>query len=279
MFQLYIPQPPLSYYVECLWYADDQVSYKQERILPTGTIEIMLNFGAPFRVYDHNDKTKFSLNCHAWIAGLHTNYIINEPVAETHMMGIRVKPHGLSLFVDVPAHEFHNQIIDMDLIWGCWVHELREQLDDLATPMLKFQHLEQILVDRLIPEHDTIKMLQYAIGQLRHTRHKFSMRDLSHDVGVSHKHLIHLFKQRVGVSPKALSKVFRFQSVLNGIQPNTPIHWLTIATQADYYDQAHFNREFTEFTGMSPSQYIAYRQQIYGDSLQQGESIHFVPFG
>lgn len=279
MFQLYIPQPPLSHFVKCLWYADDKVSYKQERILPTGTIEIMLNFGAPFRVYDHDDNTKFTLNSHAWIAGLHTDYIINEPVNETHMMGIRVKPHGLSLFVDVPAHEFHNQIIDMDLIWGRWVHELREQLYQLPTPELKFKYLEQILVDRLIPEHDTIKMLQYAIGQLRHTRQKFSMRDLSDDVGVSHKHLIHLFKQRVGVSPKALSKVFRFQSVLNGIQPNTPIHWLTIATQADYYDQAHFNREFAEFTGMSPSQYIAYRQQIYGDNLQQGESIHFVPFG
>ncbi len=277
MLQIHLPAPPLSEYIECLWYINDTIQYKRERILPTGMIEIMLNFGAPFRVYDNNDTTQFTLNHDAWIAGFQTEYIINEPLAETHMMGIRLKPYGLSLLMDIPAHEFHNQLIDIDLIWGREVHTLREQLYCLPTPQQKFSHLEQALHKRILSQRDNIKLVEYAVCILKQSKTNLSVRELCQEIGVSNKHLIQLFKSYIGVSPKALSKVFRFQNVLNTIDPKADIDWVDIAMSAGYYDQSHFNKEFTSFTGMSPSQYMLNRQQIFGDTLEQGDGIHFVP--
>lgn len=279
MFQVYVPAPPLSQYIDCLWYINDTVPYQRERILPTGTIEIMLNFGGAFRVYDRDDAPQFTLNQQAWIAGLQTNYIINEPIAETHMMGIRLKPYGLPLLMDIPAHEFHNQIIDVDLIWGRFGHDLREQLYCLPTSQQKFTHLEHILRQRMRSQHDNIKLVEYAVCMLSQPDSNLSVRDLCQDIGISNKHLIQLFKAYVGVSPKALSNVFRFQTVLNTINPQIDIDWVNIAVSAGYYDQSHFNKAFANFTGMSPSQYIRYRHNVYGESLEQGDGIHFVPIG
>lgn len=279
MFRIHIPASPLSDYIECLWYINDTVTYQRERILPTGNIEIMLNFGAAFRVYDHDVDTKFSVNHEAWIAGIQTDYIINEPVAETHMMGIRLKPYGLPLLMNVPAHEFHNQIVDVDLIWGRQVHELREQLYMLPTPEEKFDHLECALLDYIRDYHEKLELVEYAVCTLQQQIDKLSIRDLCQTLGVSNKHLIQLFKSCVGISPKALSNVFRFQTVLNNIDPAANIDWLTLALQAGYYDQSHFNKEFISFTGMSPTQYIAYRRQVFGETLGQGDGIHFVPVG
>lgn len=277
MYRLYLPEAPLCYYVDCLWYANDRIPYRRERILPTGTIEIMLNFGAPFRVYDHHDASTFILNKDAWIAGLQTEYILNEPVAETHMMGIRVKPYALSLFLQPPAQDFHNQLVDMDLIWGNWIHELREQLFELPHVEQKFRHLEAVLTQRLLQRSHSLDCICYAVDMITHSKGAISVRQLSDDIGMSHKHLIHQFKQLVGVSPKAFSKVMRFQHVLMSIDPSQTIDWTMIAIQSDYYDQSHFNKDFIAFTGMSPTQYMAYRRQFYGDALEQGDGVHFVP--
>lgn len=279
MLQIHIPAPPLSSYIECLWYINDTVPYQRERILPTGTIEIMLNFGSSFRVYDNNDNSKFTLNHGAWIAGLQTEYIINEPVAETHMMGIRLKPYGLPLLMNIPAHEFHNQIIDIDLIWGRDIHHLREQLYCLPTSQEKFAHLEQVLLKRILSYSDKIRLVEYAVCMLTQQITPISVRDLCQDIGVSNKHLIQLFKSYVGVSPKALSKIFRFQNVLNTINPQTTLDWIDVALTAGYYDQSHFNKDFASFTGMSPSQYITYRESIFGNTLEKGQDVHFVPVG
>jgi hypothetical protein len=82
------PAPPLDRHIICLWYTDLRVSYRWEKILPTGALELIFNFGAPFRLYDRDDPTHYALQTESWLVGLHTAYLINEPLAETHI-GVR----------------------------------------------------------------------------------------------------------------------------------------------------------------------------------------------
>jgi AraC-like DNA-binding protein len=45
-----------------------------------------------------------------------------------------------------------------------------------------------------------------------------------------------------------------------------------VAHACNYYDQAHFNKDFLAFSGLNPSNYLAQRSKWYGDSLRQGEA-------
>lgn len=193
------PPPPLAPYVECFWRVNLRAPYRREKILPTGTAELIINFGAPFRLYDRDVPARFTCCAESWLVGLHTAYLLNEPIAETNMIGVRFKPGGLYAFLRVPAAELHNQVVPLDVLWG--------------------------------------------------------------------------------VAPKALARLYRFQQALASIDPARPAEWATIAHAACYYDQAHFNKDFAAFTGLTPTEYLRLRRAVFGETLARGEDVHFVPIG
>jgi AraC-like DNA-binding protein len=272
------PAPPLATYIDCLWLVNDRVPYQREKILPSGTIEVMLNFGSPHRLIDPAEEHRFSLMRHSWVAGFQTGYLLNEPIAETLMLGVRFKPGGAYPFFDLPIAELSNAVIDLDLIWGRAVNGLRERLAEAPSPAAKFSLMEDALRGRLADDLYGLDAVQYAARRLAHTNGALPIRDLSAATGYSQKHLNHQFKKMVGVTPKNLARVLRFQAALNSIDPARPVNWAEVAARCHYYDQAHFNHDFQAFTGLNPSAYVQLRTAVFGE-LQPGEAVHFVPIG
>jgi AraC-like DNA-binding protein len=253
-----------------------QVPYRREIILPTGRIELMINFGPPHRKYDQ-DQRRFQLMTDSWIAGFQTEYIVNEPVANTHMMGVRFKPGGAFPFFAEPIQEFSNFVIDMDAVWGRRIAEIRERLLTEPTRAGRFQLLEKILYRQLQKAQSSERFIAYAVQQLLQTRGLSSTKNLSEEIGVSQKHLIHKFKHEVGVTPKQFGRVLKLQAVLKQIEPRSDLNWSDIALQANYYDQAHFNRDFRRFSGLTPAAYVNFRRTFFGPEADLGENVHFVP--
>ncbi|MBZ0234634.1 MAG: helix-turn-helix domain-containing protein, partial [Deltaproteobacteria bacterium] len=75
--------------------------------------------------------------------------------------------------------------------------------------------------------------------------------------GYSHRGLVALFRDTIGLSPKLWSRVQRFQRAITraAAHPETPL--VEIAYGAGYSDQAHFTRELRALAGMSPREYVA----------------------
>ena len=273
------PASPLDRYIICLWYTDLRVPYRWEKILPTGALELIVNFGAPFRLYDRDDLTRYTLQTESWLVGLHTTYLINEPVAETHMIGVRFRPGGAAAFFRLPASELHNQVIPADALWGGFVAEAREQLYATPTVAARFALLERLLLTRLLDAPRGLDMVQFAVDSIADRSGTLAIATLSERIGVSQKHLDAQFRQLVGVSPKTLARVYRFQHVLQNIDPARHVDWAAVAHAGLYYDQSHFNKDFAAFTGFSPTEYLRLRRQAFGDALARGEDVQFVPIG
>ena len=73
------------------------------------------------------------------------------------------------------------------------------------------------------------------------------------DLGVSERHLRRVFRENVGVSPKAFAKLMRFRCALRAANEDTHASWASIAAAAGYYDQAHLIAEFRAIAGVTPS--------------------------
>ena len=73
------------------------------------------------------------------------------------------------------------------------------------------------------------------------------------------RRFIEIFRNEVGVTPKAFSRVRRFQHVLGRVERATEVDWTSVACSCGYFDQAHFIHDFREFAGVSPSIYLRYR--------------------
>src|SRR5262249_53430653 len=96
----------------------------------------------------------------------------------------------------------------------------------------------------------------YAVAELGKQRTVASVVDR---LGLSPRRFIEVFRDEVGVTPKAFSRVRRFQRVLGLVEDATDVDWSAVALDAGYFDQAHFNHDFREFAGVSPSMYLKYR--------------------
>lgn len=274
---LYQPRYPLSLFVECLWSQIGVAPYARDKILPTATVELMINLGAPHRVLNGEDFTQFALHRDSWIAGMQNSFLVTEAVGETEMVGVRFKPGGAYPFFEFPISELSDQVIAMEAIWGRLINEIREQLYALADVHARLRLLEQILCQRLPQDVEGRRTMQGAVALLAQPHGPTSVRALSDTIGISHKHLITQFDRSIGLPPKALQRIFRLNQLLYAIDPTQPIHWAALAVEHGYYDQAHLNKEFLAFAGMSPTAYMAHRRQVFGPDLQRGEAVHFVP--
>jgi AraC-like DNA-binding protein len=72
------------------------------------------------------------------------------------------------------------------------------------------------------------------------------------ELGVSERHLRRVFRETVGVSPKAFARIARFHRALGAGRQDARAGWASIAAAAGYYDQAHLIAEFRAIAGVTP---------------------------
>jgi transcriptional regulator GlxA family with amidase domain len=81
------------------------------------------------------------------------------------------------------------------------------------------------------------------------------VREVVRQTGYSHRRFIALFSRAVGLTPKLYCRVLRFQHVVKLTALQQSPSWVDVALAAGYSDQPHFNRQFREFAGVTPSEY------------------------
>jgi transcriptional regulator GlxA family with amidase domain len=93
---------------------------------------------------------------------------------------------------------------------------------------------------------------------------------LAAEVGWSHRHLIDRFRRQVGLSPKTAARLVRFDGVWRRLdQAGGRPDWGLVAAEAGYADQAHLVREFRQFTGTTPTGFLAQTRPAAGDGERQ----------
>ncbi len=101
------------------------------------------------------------------------------------------------------------------------------------------------------------------------------IQEVSAALDISHKHLIDLFKQKVGLRPKQFARIVRFNHMLHSIDFSKSMSWSEVALQNEYYDQAHFIKEFYEFASLTPGEYRGYLSEYYPAEDQQDVAVKF----
>jgi AraC-like DNA-binding protein len=87
------------------------------------------------------------------------------------------------------------------------------------------------------------------------------VRDVAREMGRSERYLSQVFRESVGLTPKAWCRVQRFQRVVRQLHAGVDVPWAELAIDCGYYDQSHFANEFRAFSGIDASTYSARRTQ------------------
>jgi len=258
IFNFYKPKPPLSKFVDNFWlYEGSDAEHKIEHILPTGTLEIAINLRQnELRFYDSERPENCSPFSGAVVSGAHGRNFAPHSTKEICIIGVHFKPGGAFPFLGFPAGDLADTHVDLKTIWGLSADELRERLCEASTSAERFQLLEEALLSRLCQGVEQHYAVSAALEMFRKNQAGPTVRETAKYLGLSQRRFIQCFKAEVGMTPKLFSRIQRFQQIRTLIQHNPSPNWAALAVDLGYFDQSHLIREFLEFSGLSPTEYV-----------------------
>lgn len=256
IFKLCKPKAPLAEFVDSLWlYEGGRTEQNTDPILPTGTLELAINLRRnELRFYDAEDPQKCSRFSGAIVSGAHGHGLT--PADEASIIGVHFKPGGAFPFLGLPAGELADTHVDLETLWGPLAARLRERLCEARTSSERFQLLQQALLSRLrdgVKQHYAVATALEVFGN---NRTQPAVRETAKYLGLSQRRFIQVFKAEVGMTPKLFSRIQRFQQTRSVVQQSPSPNWATVALDLGYFDQSHLIREFLEFSGHTPTDYV-----------------------
>ncbi|MEW2480253.1 helix-turn-helix transcriptional regulator [Mycobacterium sp. NPDC049093] len=252
----YIRQPPtvaLRDSVDHLWCIADGPTYPAERILPTGTTELVVNLGADtITIANHQGAQRLSGSA---VSGPYTRPFDIDAREHTAMVGVHFKPGGVHAVLGVSPHELLGSHIDLDAVWN-GAADLRAEICEAKSITQRLAIVECALLTRSSGDRGLTPEVAFAVGALSLDRQP-TIEKLARAIGFSHRRLIQLFTAQVGMSPKRFARLQRFRHAHDAVSSAlSPPHWPTFAVEHGYADQSHMIREFQEFSGMTPAQQL-----------------------
>ncbi len=256
-FETHTLAKPLSDYIESIFHFEGfQPDHSIERVVPTGHIFIIFELdGFERKTFDNATLKKNGSYTKVWVSGNHSNHLSISAHQNSEMLVIQLKPTGFYPIINQSAIELSDKVLNAQEIFGPIILELRAQLLHQKAIIDKFKIIEDWLLTRLdiskTPSSELVEVLQQLQLQpfSNHT-------NIISGYPKTQKHLINQFKTYFGLTPKVFHRIYRFNEILKQIHNEKELLWSQIAHGFGYADQSHFIKEFKEFSGFNPQEFI-----------------------
>lgn len=258
-YRKFVPRSHLTPFVECyfIWENNSFLSHSLSiDSPPTGFASMLFNYGDSYRV--SNGKHIALPTPPAFLTGQSTKSYQLELNGRIGMVGIVFKPAGISSLFGLPMYEFTDERIDLMDVLGRPVRGLHEQLSDARDSIGRVYLLEQFLTRQLSVRGTFFDRTDYTANLIVNRKGIVNVGDLMDDLFVCRRQFERQFLQKVGVSPKYYARIRRVGYLCAQLasQQWQVADWQDLIFTCGYYDQSHFIREFTQFTGKRPTLYL-----------------------
>ena len=250
------PRPALRPFIQSLWAIDETggvrpASSRREHVVATGAMHLVFRLSdEALRLFDDDSDLDGHRVSTAVVGGARSRFYVRDVSKPLCSVGAQLRPGAAQVLFGVHAGELAERHTALEDLWGVRVGSMRDHLAAAVSLEQRLDTLEQLLAERLPPVRGLHPAVAQALQQLS------AATDVHHVVarsGYSHRRFIELFVHAVGLTPKVYSRLRRFQRALR--QVSSVESFAEVATAAGYSDQSHFNREFRECVGVTPTQY------------------------
>ncbi len=261
------PPPAAAPYVRCLWTlrdlptsagaaspdADAGEEGHGDAALPDGSPELIICIGDRFE-YVAPDGSRI-LQPRAFLVGQITRPFVVQPTGAVDLLAVRFEAHGAALVCDALA-PISNTWTPIEALPPSGILELAHALTRESATARRVQltgaWLERLVRQRRPPD----ARVSAAVVAIRESHGAVNLEALAESLAVSSRTLQRVFAKQVGISPKLLARIVRFQRVLRAWRAN-PRTFAHVAAESGYFDQSHLVRDFHEFAGAPPAGLLA----------------------
>ncbi len=237
-------------------YRDIGVAPAVHRGLPSPFLTLIVTLDEPLEIAAHPDPATPAGRYDTLLGGLHTTPATIVHDGRQSGIQIALSPLGARTLLGLPAGELANLDVTASDVLGPFVDTLRDRVRSVSTWSERFRIVDEMLgarLDRLVlPAPEVVhawRLLQRSGGAV-------ATSDIAREVGWSGRYLSRHFNVEIGLSPKAVARVARFDRARRRLQDGAT-SLASLAAACGYYDQAHLTREFSGFAGSPPARWLA----------------------
>ncbi|TMI68981.1 MAG: helix-turn-helix transcriptional regulator [Bacteroidetes bacterium] len=260
-YQVYDPIPELAPFLKCFWTLDDDGNSgtSRQRIIPDGCMEMIFHYGDLYKQHFENGES--IIQPRSFIFGQLTRYIEIEPTGISGIVAARFLPEGLIPFLNVPVSTLGNKSVDLVDIFGKKGKKLEQEIMQAENNIQRVKLLESFLLLWLTDPKTIDNITRACVETIFKSNGQLNVKKVAGKIKINRRSIERRFVSTIGLSPKQLSRLVRLQATLKMLEQKKFRNLTSLAYENGYYDQAHFIREFKEFTGVSP-------KSFYSDNLK-----------
>lgn len=252
-FESYRPRGPYTM-VEEIW-EQRSADAQRWRILPTGRVELIFRLGMPFSL----EKARLlgpdadAIRHFCFLSGLHTRPL-DLSFDGFHVFGVRLHPVAVRALFGIPCSEVRDGAIEGEHVLGD-LARIEDRLRSAPDFPSRARWMERELSGRL-QNHDALRSAERMrrLASMLPIEGSAPQRYLSRMMSYSRSHTHRLFTSWLGQSVTDVVRLKRFVHATRALHVDNG-SLSRIGSGLGYFDQAHFIRDFREFSGMTPGEY------------------------
>jgi AraC-like DNA-binding protein len=192
----------------------------------------------------------------AWFGGLADTYTVVDLPGVYSAVDIELTPLGAYRVVGQPLAALRGEVVSLDQLFAAAGRALAGRLREADGWDARFDAVERFLLARAADGPRPTPAVEWAYAKLLASGGRVRIESLARELGCSRRYLAARFAAEVGLPPKTVARLIRFEQVCRRLRRD-PARWAEIAADAGFADQPHLNRDFRDLAGTTPGDFIA----------------------
>ncbi|MEL6535235.1 MAG: helix-turn-helix transcriptional regulator [Bacteroidota bacterium] len=214
-------------------------------------------------------EEEFLIQPRSFVIGQLTQPLEIQPTGATGIFSVRFYPDGFLPFSDFPIDAMKNTAISIEEIFGEAGVHLEENILSAPDTESRIRIMEKFLLDQLSLPQNVDRVIQATVETILTANGQLTIEGLTQSTSISQRQLERKFAKAIGLSPKRLTDIVRLQAALKKLLNQDFTSLTSLAYEGEYYDQAHFIKDFKKYTGHTPREVYGYKLKM--SSLFYGE--------
>ena len=221
--------------------------------MPCTFVPLILDLGEGWSVGDARAPDVPLERFGPFVAGLTGFPVAVEHPGTAHCLQVDLHPRAARRLLGVPMHELADRTVALDDVLGPGARELVGRVAEIDGWPARFALVQETIAARLADAPPLRREVGWALGRIAAAPRPARVGDVARELGWSHRRLIARFRDEVGLPPKLVARIARFERAREALAADPACGLADVAARCGYADQAHLTREVGELAGTTPA--------------------------
>jgi AraC-like DNA-binding protein len=222
------------------------------RELPCTFVPIIIDLDAGWTVAHRQHAAPLRLG--SFVAGITDGPVLVGHAGSARCLQVDLTPLGARRLVGMPMSELANQTVPIDDVFGRFGRDLVQRVGEVPDWATRFALIDQVIRARLADAAPVDAGVAWSLRRITTSGGGTAIGDLADELGWSHRRLIARYRDHVGLPPKLVARIVRFEQLTAMLAANPAADWADAAIACGYFDQAHLAREVRELADITPTE-------------------------